>query len=64
MSSSATRPVSCTERIVAQEFLDGVGDELGPGLEQRELVGIAMQRQQTVADQVDGGLVARAEQAE
>ena len=34
----------------------------GIGLEQRELVGIAVQRQQTVADQVDGGLVAGAEQ--
>ena len=35
---------------------------LGIGLEQRQLVGIAMQRQQAVADQVDGGLVAGAEQ--
>ena len=48
--------------IVAQEFLDGVGGQLGPGLEQRELVGIAMQRQQAVADQVDRGFMARAEQ--
>jgi len=32
------------------------------GPEQRELIGIAVQRQQAVADQVDRGLVARAEQ--
>ena len=35
---------------------------LGIGLEQRQLVGIAMQRQQAVADQIDGGLMAGAEQ--
>ena len=35
---------------------------VGIGLEQRELIGIAVQRQQPVADQVDGGLVAGAEQ--
>src|SRR5260370_37575914 len=48
--------------IVTQEFLDGVGDEGGIGLEQRELIGIAVQRQQAVADQIDGGLVPGAEQ--
>ena len=48
--------------IVTQKFLDRVGDQGRIGLEQRELVGIAMQRQQAVADQVDGGFVAGAEQ--
>ena len=48
--------------IVTQELLDGVGDEVGIGLEQRQLVGIAMQRQQAVADQIDRRLVAGAEQ--
>jgi hypothetical protein len=50
--------------IVTQKFLDRVGDQLRSGLEQCELVGIAVQRQQAIADQIDGGLVAGAEQQE
>src|SRR6185312_7674019 len=48
--------------IVAQQFLDGVGGQLRPFAQQPQLVGIAIERQQAVADEIDGGFMAGAEQ--
>ena len=38
-------PGQLNRGVVTQEFLDGIADQFGIGLEQRELIGIAVQRQ-------------------
>jgi len=43
--------------VEAQQFVNGLGDQIGAAAQQRQLVGRAQQGQHAVADQVHRGLV-------
>ncbi len=51
-------------RVVAQQLVDGPGNQLRPPAQQLELIGVAQQGEGTIADQVHGRLMARDDQSD